>query len=112
MIKQLILFVENGGRLRPNEEPKFGEPFYGEYMKQYLSLYYKPGDRVRLQEKASNNEVHSYEGLIITLDYSLELLLSGKKVHKDKRNKRSIRYGNIESIEKTSSWLWKILVYE
>ncbi|MEE1255558.1 MAG: hypothetical protein UHN47_03465 [Lachnospiraceae bacterium] len=99
MIEQLKLFVENGGRIRENEEPKFGEPFYGEYMQQFLSLHYKPGDRVKLQEKIHNNESKTYEGIIIALDYSLSLLISGKKVHKDKRNKKDIRYIFIESIE-------------
>ena len=103
MVEQLKLFVENGGRLRTNEEPKFGEPFYGEYMKQFLSVHYKPGDRVKLQEKVYNNESKTYEGLIIEFGYSLSLLISGRKVHKNKQNKKDIRYDYIKSIEMIKS---------
>lgn len=99
MIEQLISFVENGGRIRENEEPKFGEPFYGEYMEQILPLHYKPGDRVKIVEKIHDNESKTYEGMIIAFGYALKLLVSGRKVHKDKRNKKEIRYVNIQSVE-------------
>lgn len=103
MITKLIEFVENGGRFHSNEEPKFGEPFYGDYMKQFVKLHYKPGDRVKLQKKGYDNDIITYEGIIIALDYILELLISGKRVHKDKRNKKSIPYYFIKSIEMISS---------
>ena len=99
MLDKIKDFVENGGRLRKGEEPRFGEPFYGDYMKQYLSLHYKPGDKVKLQEVFHNGESKTYEGIIISMDYTLSLLASGKTVHKDKRNKKYIHYSFIKSIE-------------
>lgn len=99
MIEQLKSFVENGGRIRAKEEPRFGEPFYGDYMKQFLQLHYKPGDKVQLQEKVYSGAVCTYEGIIIALDYDLILLISGRKVHKDKRNKKCFNYTFIKSIE-------------
>lgn len=101
MLDKIKEFVENGGRLRKGEEPRFGEPFYGDYMKQYLSLHYKPGDKVKLQEVFNNGESKNCEGIIISMDYDLHLslLTSGKTVHKDKRNKKYIHYSFIKSIE-------------
>lgn len=99
MLNRLIDFVDNGGRLRKNEEPKFGEPFYGEYMKQFLPLHFKPGDKVKLEQKVYDNETKTYEGIIISLDYELKLLISGRKVYKNKQNKKEIMYTFIKSIE-------------
>lgn len=101
MIKEIMSFVENGGRLRKGEEPRYGEPFYGKYLKQYMSLHYKLGDKVKLQEVFPNGENKTYEGIIISMDYDLHLslLTSGKTVHKDKRNKKYIHYSFIKSIE-------------
>lgn len=96
MLGEMISFIENGGRLRAGDEPKYGEPFYGEYMQQYINRNYKPGDRVRI---TTDND--TFEGIILVIDteYRLELLLSGRTVHKDKRNKRDILYRQIQAIE-------------
>ena len=40
---------KNGGRFHKDKEPKYGEPFYGEYMSQYISKNYHPGDKVRIK---------------------------------------------------------------
>lgn len=99
MIERLNSFVKNGGRLREGDEPKFDEPFYGEYMKQFLPLHFKPGDRVRLQEQDRSGESRIFEGVIIALDHELKLLTSGKKSHKDRKNEKFFNYSFIKCIE-------------
>jgi len=94
MIDRLVNFVENGGRLHKGEEPKYGQPFYGDYMKQYISAHYNLGDRVKV---TTDRQV--YEGMILTIGFRFNLLMSGRKVHKDKRNKKEIRYEEIQTIE-------------
>lgn len=98
MITQLKDFVENGGVLRLGENPKYNEPFYGEYMKQYLLANYKAGDKIRLHEESNEKSV-IYEGVILSIGYRLSLLISGRKVYKDKRNKKDFNYRFIKSVE-------------
>lgn len=103
LIKRLQEFVQNGGRLRAGEEPKYGEPFYGNYMQQYISANYNLGDKVSITA-----EFRSYTGAILEI-YSgtileiysscLTTLTSGKTVHKDLRNIRYEPFSYIKSIE-------------
>ena len=103
MINELMEFVKNGGRIRAGGEPKHGEPFYGEYMKQSLMKKYKPGDKVRVHIKyADYVEEYTCEGVIIAFDYGIELLTYGKTVYKNERNKRSVPYEIIQSVEMLS----------
>lgn len=46
MIQKLKDFVENGGRIRKEKEPRIGEPFYGKYMKQYITKTFHPGNKI------------------------------------------------------------------
>ena len=93
-IEKLVNFVENGGRLIKGEEPKYGQPFYGDYMKQYILAHYNLGDKVKV-----TTDRQDYEGMILNIGFRFSLLVSGRKVHKDKRNKKDIVYGDIQSIE-------------
>lgn len=93
-IETLTQFINNGGRLHKNAEPKYGEPFYDSYMKQYILIHYKPGDKIRIK-----TDTRAYEGKILTIDYCLEILTAGRKVYKNKKNKATIRYEKIIDIE-------------
>ena len=95
IIKELQEFVKNGGRLRYGEEPAYGEPFYDEYMHQYISANFSLGDKVRI-----TTESKAYDGIIIDIGaYHLTTLTSGRTVHKDRRNKCSEPFSDIKSIE-------------
>ena len=48
-IKKIMQFVENGGRFHKGVEPKYGEPFYADYMKQYISENFMLGDKLHIK---------------------------------------------------------------
>ena len=100
MQNKLKDFVKNGGRIQKNREPKFEEPFYREYMEQFIDRNYNLGDKVKVIEKRGNSESTLHEGIIIKKSNHLfALLTSGKKVYKNKQNKKYISYHCIQAIE-------------
>lgn len=98
IIKQLQTFVDNGGRIQTGVEPKYGEPFYEAYMEQRLKKEFHVGDRVHIKIKYRSQRREEYDCLILNIGYSFEVLISGKQVWKNKRNKKSFPYYCIEDI--------------
>lgn len=98
MLSELLSFVENGGRIRKGEEPRFGEPYYREYMKQYFNLHYRVGDIISVQYMGYDGNVKSYEGPILSLQWNLQLLVSGRTVHKDMRNLKELSWDRIRDV--------------
>lgn len=98
MLSELLSFVENGGRIRKGEEPRFGEPYYREYMKQYFNLHYRVGDIISVQYMGHDGNVKPYEGPILSLQCGLQLLISGRTVHKDQRNMKILSWEQIRDV--------------
>lgn len=98
MLEGLRAFVENGGRIRAGEEPRFGEPYYREYMKQYFNLHYRVGDIISVQYMGHDGNVKPYEGPILSLQWNLQLLVSGRTVHKDRRNLKELSWDRIQDV--------------
>ena len=98
IIEQLQTFVDNGGRIQTGVEPKYGEPFYEAYMEQRLKKEFHVGDRVHIKIKYRSQRREEYDCLILNIGYSFEVLISGKQVWKNKRNKKSFPYYCIEDV--------------
>lgn len=75
-------FVKNGGRLRKNEEPRYGEPFYGEYTRKKIESDYQPGDMVQI---TTNDKISI--GIFLEISGgNVNLLIKGKKVWNSGKN--------------------------
>lgn len=91
-----MIFVENGGRTRKEREPRIGEPFYGEYMKQYITKTFHPGDKI---------SVLAYDtiitGTVLLIGPSITIMESiGQK---KSRKKKTIPYRSIQNIRMYAS---------
>lgn len=114
-ISKLIEFVDNGCRINKGVEPKFGEPFYGQYRMLVTKRDFSIGDRVSVIY--SQNKYHLYgsydrmdewlgceniEGTVLAIDkYDMAILIKGRKVWANERNVRRLCYTHIVSISLT-----------
>lgn len=101
LLDKLQSFAANGGRFAATQEPKWGEPFYENYMNHVLQRDYAPGDKVRICIKYPNSGASkTYESAtILRFGYNLEILKQGKTVWKDRKNIEHFWYGYVASIE-------------
>lgn len=93
-LNKIMQFVENGGRFHKGVEPKYGEPFYADYMKQYISENFTLGDKLHIKTDSAE-----FDGILLDISWNyIYFLIAGRKVHKDKRNKKDVWSGDIKEI--------------
>ena len=99
VIKRMIDFVDNGGRVNKELEPKLGEPFYADYVKQKIKRDFSIGDRIKLTKINHDGKETEIEGLLLeTKYYDIEILTSGHKEWKSAKNKSRCDYEAIKDI--------------
>lgn len=103
-LEKLCSFVQNNGLLNKNIPPKPNEPFYDFYIETMIhKMKIGLGDMVSITCDNENKITGRIINDIQIENGSVDLLLSGKKVWKSRKNVAYISLRNIIKIEKLSS---------
>lgn len=112
--ESLQKYYQNGCVLHPGEHPVWGEVGYKKYMQKQISdMGIKPGDTIAVEEKWHYGKINQYKGTVLHIyDDRIWMLTQGKKVWKDRSNRKDIVIEYITKIDKLKSASPDFDIYE